>query len=201
MPFWKSHHHAKPKVSDDVCPVAGGLRGALLNDSSIFFFQKGSELPSRERITNNLKSNFGMNHYSGNIQPAPDTVFVFGSNPEGRHGAGAAKIARLQFGAVYGQGEGPQGNAYAIPTKDLRIKDKNGYRSISPEQITASIRKFYAYAKEHPDKRFMIAYRNTYSRSLNGYTGIEMIRMFINAGPIPENIWVSEEWASTKMFD
>ena len=40
--------------------------------------------------------------------------------PEGRHGLGAAKIARQQFGAVYGQGEGLQGNAYALPTKNIR---------------------------------------------------------------------------------
>lgn len=142
-----------------------------------------------------------MNHYTGNVQPAPDTIFVFGSNPQGRHGAGAAKTARLQFGAVYGQGEGLQGNSYAIPTKDLRVTDDNGYKSIPPEQITASIRKMYACAREHPDKRFMVAYRNSYKRSLNGYTGIEMIRMFLNAGPIPKNIWFSEEWIATGMFN
>ena len=140
------------------------------------------------------------NHYSGNIKSAPNVIFVFGSNPEGRHGAGAAKTARLHFGAVYGQGEGLQGNAYAIPTKDLRVKENNGYRSISSTDITASVRKLYECARCHPDKRFMIAYRNTYTRSLNGYTGIEMIRMFLQAGPIPENIYVSEEWINTGMF-
>lgn len=46
-----------------------------------------------------------MNYYTGNITPEPDTIFVFGSNPEGRHGAGSAKVARELFGAVYGQGE------------------------------------------------------------------------------------------------
>ena len=47
-----------------------------------------------------------MKYYTGNITPEPDTIFVFGSNPEGRHGSGSAKVARLQFGAIYGQGEG-----------------------------------------------------------------------------------------------
>ena len=141
-----------------------------------------------------------MNTYSGNITPSENVIFVFGSNPEGRHGAGAAKIARLHFGAVYGQGEGLQGHAYALPTKDLRVRENNGYRSISPEAITESIKKLYDCARRHPDKKFMIAYRNTYTRSLNGYTGIEMIRMFLNAGPIPENIYVSEEWNNTGMF-
>lgn len=144
---------------------------------------------------------FTMKYYIGNIKPKDDVIFVFGSNPEGRHGAGAAKVARQLFGAVYGQGEGLQGNSYALPTKDLRIKENNGFRSIKPETITESIRSLYACAKEHSDKKFCIAYRNTYDRSLNGYTGIEMIRMFLDAGPIPENIFISEEWYSTRMFE
>ena len=142
-----------------------------------------------------------INYYSGNISPVQDVIFVFGSNPEGRHGAGAAKIARTQFGAIYGQGEGLQGNAYALPTKDLQVKDNNALRSIAPGQIVTNIRTLYACARENPDKKFMIAYRNTYSRSLNGYTGIEMIRMFLAAGPIPENIYVSEEWFNTGLFN
>ncbi len=52
----------------------------------------------------------------------------------------------------------------------------------------------------HPELSFKIAYRNTYARSLNGYTGIEMIRMFLDAGPVPENDVVSKEWYDTGMF-
>lgn len=65
-----------------------------------------------------------MKHYIGNIIPEPNTIFVFGSNPEGRHGAGAAKVAREKFGAIYGQGEGMQGHAYALPTKRFASKRK-----------------------------------------------------------------------------
>ncbi|MDE6377500.1 MAG: hypothetical protein K2K72_02015, partial [Duncaniella sp.] len=43
-------------------------------------------------------------------------IFVFGSNLAGLHGGGAARIAFNRFGAVWGQGEGLQGNSYAIPT-------------------------------------------------------------------------------------
>ena len=43
-------------------------------------------------------------------------IFVFGSNQAGRHGKGSALEARRNHGAVYGVGEGPTGNAYAIPT-------------------------------------------------------------------------------------
>jgi len=44
----------------------------------------------------------------------PNERFVFGSNLAGRHGAGAAKQAHDQFGAVYGVGEGPTGQCYAL---------------------------------------------------------------------------------------
>lgn len=43
-------------------------------------------------------------------------VFVFGSNKDGRHGKGAAKIA-LSFGAKFGVGHGLCGQTYAIPTR------------------------------------------------------------------------------------
>lgn len=43
-------------------------------------------------------------------------IFVFGSNLEGYHGGGAARIALEEFGAVWGQGVGLQGRSYAIPT-------------------------------------------------------------------------------------
>lgn len=142
-----------------------------------------------------------INSYTGNITPADDVIFVFGSNPEGRHGAGAAKVAREKFGAIYGQGEGLQGNAYALPTKDLRVKENKGYRSISKEQIVNNIRKMYRTAMQNPNKKFMVGYRNAINEmSLNGYTGGEMIDMFIEAGNIPSNVFFSEEWARSGKF-
>ena len=50
-----------------------------------------------------------------------EPVFVFGSNLAGRHGAGAALFAIRHRGAIYGRGEGLQGNSYAIPTKGHRL--------------------------------------------------------------------------------
>ena len=140
-------------------------------------------------------------YYEGNIKPEPNTVFVFGSNPEGRHGAGAAKIAKNQFGAEYGNGEGFQGNAYALPTKDLRIKDNKSLRSISPENITKSIQKLYKTALENPNKQFKVAFRNKANeKTLNGYNGSEMIDMFNNAGNIPSNVVFSKEWFDTGLL-
>lgn len=137
----------------------------------------------------------GMHFYKGKIEPAPGTIFVFGSNPEGRHGAGAARVALQKFYARYGQGEGIQGNAYAIPTKDLRVKANNSLRSIAPEQIIESIRGMYEYARHNPDKIMKVAYTNgPEEATLNGYTGREMYDMFEVAGPVPGNVWFSEAW-------
>ena len=99
-----------------------------------------------------------MKTYKGYITPEPDTIFVFGSNPEGRHGAGSAKVAREKFGAVYGQGEGLQGSAYALPTTELRYNMRySSEHSMSSEEIIGHIKKMYECAREHPDKKFKVA--------------------------------------------
>lgn len=46
----------------------------------------------------------------------PDEIFVFGSNLQGMHGGGAARVAYERFGAEWGNGVGLQGQSYAIPT-------------------------------------------------------------------------------------
>lgn len=69
----------------------------------------------------NKKYDKNRSTYSGKILSLkPNQIFVFGSNPEGRHGAGAAKTAKDKFGANYGQGEGMQGQSYALPTKRIK---------------------------------------------------------------------------------
>lgn len=136
--------------------------------------------------------------YSGKITSLqPNQVFVFGSNPEGRHGAGAAAYAKNNFGAIYGQGEGLQGQSYALPTKDLRVKTNNSLRSISVEDITSNISKLYAVARQNPAKEFLVT---DYSgKNLNGYTGQELANMFVNAGPIPSNVIFHENF--NKLLD
>lgn len=54
-----------------------------------------------------------------NIQELKENqVFVFGSNMNGNHAGGAARLAVEKFGAIMGQAEGLQGQSYAIPTLD-----------------------------------------------------------------------------------
>lgn len=75
----------------------------------------------------------------------PNEIFVFGSNFAGMHGGGAARTARLYFGAVMGNGDGPQGQSYAIPTM------QGGVDTIKPY-----VDKFITYAKSHPEQTFLV---------------------------------------------
>ena len=72
-------------------------------------------------------------------------IFVFGSNLAGMHGGGAARVARLRFGAVLGNGVGIQGQSYAIPTM------QGGVETIRPY-----VNDFVAYAQQHPDQQFLV---------------------------------------------
>lgn len=61
------------------------------------------------------------------------------------HRGGAARYARLYFGAVMGNGDGLQGQSYAIPTM------QGGVETIRPY-----VDKFIIYAKNHPEQTFLV---------------------------------------------
>ena len=50
---------------------------------------------------------------------ADGEIFVFGSNFQGRHLGGAARVAQEKYGAVWGIGEGPEGECNQETTKYL----------------------------------------------------------------------------------
>jgi len=102
------------------------------------------------------------------------TMFVFGSNLAGRHGKGAALYARQHHGAIYGIGEGPQGNSYGIPTKDHKIQTR------SLDDIKASVLFFLAYAEEHPNTTFEVS---NIGCGLAGYIPEQIAPMFTHAPP------------------
>lgn len=145
-----------------------------------------------------------MRYYKGLIKELKENqVFVFGSNPEGRHGAGTAKIAVDKFGAIYGKGRGLQGQSYALPTKNLTegyyeantgITYLNkGYKSLSEKQIKENILELYTLASITPKKEFLIAY-TAEGYNLNGYSGKEMAEMFLKQYQIPKNIIFNESF-------
>jgi len=71
-------------------------------------------------------------------------IFVFGSNAQGMHGAGAARAAWKHYGAIWGNGHGLQGRSYAIDSM-----------SGLPE-LQAEAERFVQFAGEHPEMHFLL---------------------------------------------
>lgn len=74
----------------------------------------------------------------------PGEVFVFGSNELGMHAGGAARVAADRFGAIWGQGEGLQGQSYAIPTME-------GF-----ELLAAAVGRFLVFARTRSELTFLV---------------------------------------------
>lgn len=109
-------------------------------------------------------------------------VFVFGSNRAGIHKSGAAKHALYKLGAVYGIGEGPTGQCYALPTKDERIQ------SLTLEQIKTHVDTFIEYARDHPELSFQVTQVGC---GLAGYTREQIAPFFLEA---PSNCLFDRAW-------
>lgn len=101
------------------------------------------------------------------------TIFVFGSNRQGRHGKGAALDAKNEYGAVYGQPKELQGNSYAIVTKELRYD----HPPVTLEEIKDQVDEFLHFAKSHPGWSFLVS---AIGCGLAGFTPSQIAPMFIN---------------------
>jgi len=97
-------------------------------------------------------------------------IFVFGSNDAGRHGAGAAKFARDNFGAKYGVGKGLTGRSFAIPTKDVRI------RTHSLSVIQDNVNEFSEFVNQYSEKYFF--WLTMIGCGLAGYKSHQIAPMF-----------------------
>ncbi|MEO7123196.1 MAG: hypothetical protein ABI400_08800 [Lacisediminihabitans sp.] len=93
----------------------------------------------------------------------PGEIFVFGSNANGAHGAGAALTAYEKFGAVWGQGNGLQGQSYGIDTM-------SGFPTIERE-----VAQFLEFATEHPELRFLVT---KIGCGIAGYTLAQIAPLF-----------------------
>lgn len=112
---------------------------------------------------------------------SPRKIVVFGSNTQGRHGAGLAKVCCEVFGAQYGLPIGFQGNSYAIITTDLQ-----GKTEITIEFIMHQVLVLNAIARSNP---LMIFYMTKIATGLAGFTLEEVQSMFLSiADDIPENV-------------
>ncbi|GHT79202.1 hypothetical protein AGMMS50262_22630 [Bacteroidia bacterium] len=98
-------------------------------------------------------------------------IFVFGSNLAGHHGGGAARLA-MNWGTIWGQGVGLQGQTYAIPTM---------FGSV--DEIKPYVDEFLNFAKEHSELKFLVT---EIGCGIAGWTVEEIAPLFSRA--ISENI-------------
>lgn len=108
--------------------------------------------------------------------------FVFGSNLAGRHGRGAARDARLYFGAINGHGEGHQGQSYALPTKDHNLK------TLPLREIKKHALQFLQHADRTPEIQYMLT---RIGCGLAGFDDSEIAPLFAN---VPKNVWLPRSW-------
>jgi len=109
-------------------------------------------------------------------------IFVFGSNLAGIHGAGAARYALNNCGAIWGHGVGLQGSSYAIPTRDHRIK------TLPLETIQKYVDDFIQFARSTPNLTFEVT---PIGCGLAGYSVYQIAPMFEH---MPANCRFSSSW-------
>ena len=97
----------------------------------------------------------------------PNEVFVFGSNIEGLHHGGAARIAFEKFGAKWGEGVGLFGKSYAIPTMGEGV-----------ESIRTFVDNFIRFAKDNPTITFLVT---PIGCGIAGYTPKKIAPLFEKA--------------------
>ena len=94
-------------------------------------------------------------------------IFVFGSNLQGMHGGGAARVAHRKFGAEWGVGVGLTGQTYAIPTM------QGGVETIAPY-----VDEFIEFASNHKELKF---YVTRIGCGIAGFRDEEIAPLFRNA--------------------
>lgn len=121
-------------------------------------------------------------------------IFVFGSNTDGKHGAGAAKTAVEKFGAIYGKGVGLQGQSYAIPTLDYsRIESDEKNYSLNRSSLTDiqnHVKDLCDFARENYNLKF---YMTKIGVGLAGFSMDEIQRVFLSC-EIPVNIILPKDF-------
>ena len=126
-----------------------------------------------------------------NIQELKENqVFVFGSNMNGNHAGGAARLAVEKFGAIMGQAEGLQGQSYAIPTLDKDME------KVTEEELITYLGNLRNFANKHPEKEFLLTAIGT---GIAGFDTNYMAYMVLRTN-LPGNVTIPEEFSKIKGF-
>ncbi len=121
-------------------------------------------------------------HPDGSAPPS-GSVFVFGANLSGIHGAGAARAAHKQYGAAWGVAEGITGQCYALPTVQHNIAGP-----LSLDEIRAAVERFLHHAATHPEDSFFVT---RVGCVLAGHKDADIAPMFRDA---PLNCSLPDTW-------
>jgi len=140
------------------------------------------QTPNSQRVYKGIERPFHTPDAISSLKP--DEVFVFGSNLQGHHGGGAARVAQMKFGAIWGQGVGLQGQSYAIPTM------QGGVETIKPY-----VDQFIAFAKEHTELFF---YVTRIGCGIAGFKDQDIAPLFVDALTL-ENVCLPESF--TKIIE
>ena len=111
-----------------------------------------------------------------------NSIFVFGSNEAGFHGAGAARYAEQYLGAVNRVGNGPTGLCYALPTKSRTI------RTLPMHIVKRYVDQFIRYAEDNPGVTFKVTQIGC---GLAGFTPADIAPYFIKS---PSNCFFDLAW-------
>lgn len=118
-----------------------------------------------------------------NLVSTANTIFVFGSNLSGIHGAGAARFAHHQLGAMWGVGEGLTGACYALPTKSW------GITYMPLDMIQMHVDRFLTCARDTWPRKYKVTQVGC---GLAGNDPAVMAEMFRGA---PSNCLFDTAWA------
>lgn len=111
-----------------------------------------------------------------------DMIFVFGSNLDGIHGAGAARYDHRNRGAQWGVGEGITGSCYALPTKGHGIT----FMDLNTIRLHVSI--FVHYAVNNLKLKFQVTQVGC---GLGGWTARDIAPLFSGAS---SNVYFDTAW-------
>lgn len=109
-------------------------------------------------------------------------AFVYGSNLRGINGASAALFAKRWRQARDGVGSGPNGNGYAIPTKDYRIEP------LPLPRVQSGVAAFLEHAATRPSSLFEVT---RIGCGLAGFTDAQIAPLFFDA---PANVVLPYRW-------
>lgn len=153
----------------------------------MFFISSTTTKEEKQVFTHLMKKIFsnGYKFHADFTLPTEDnSMFVFGSNLQGLHYGGSAKVAHEKFGAEMFVGFGATGGAYALPT----CKEPGSPGSMTLDEIQEYVVDLMEFAEMQDDTTFFITRCGC---GVAGFTDAQIAPLFKG---FPDNADFPEEW-------